>query len=129
MDRDWGKLKNKQPCVLPVVVVNLTITLAGKLLLVCKCSDGLDTCQTLTEMSVHRRAGRCITSLQLHIGAAVVLLEEEVHDHEGNHACITVTMLSNLLGQKDTFSNGFGGENDTGQQLTQLLLQAACKQD
>ena len=85
---------------LPVVVVNLTITLAGKLLLIRKCSDGLDSCQALAEVSIHRRAGGCITSLQFYIGAAVVLLEEEVHNHEGNHACNTVTVLKQLLGQK-----------------------------
>ncbi len=91
---------------LPVVVVNLTITLAGKLLLICKCSDGLNSCQALAEVSIHWRAGGCITSLQFHIGAAVVLLEEEVHNHEGNHACNTVTMLRKLLGQR-TFVETF----------------------
>lgn len=85
---------------LPVVVVNLTITLAGKLLLIRECSDGLDSCQALAEVSIYRRAGSRITSLQFHIGATVVLLEEEVHNHEGNHACNTVTMLSKLLGQR-----------------------------
>jgi len=85
---------------LPVVVVNLTITLAGKLLLIRKCSDGLNACQALTEVSIHRRAGGCITSLKFYIGAAVVLLEEEVHNHEGDHACKTVTMLSKLPGPR-----------------------------
>ncbi len=72
-----------------MVIVNLAVTLAGKLLLVCKCSDGLHACQTFTEVGIHRGAGGGITSLQLHIRPAVVLLEEEVDNHEGNHACST----------------------------------------
>ena len=85
---------------LPVVVVNLTVTLAGKLLLICKCSDGLDPCEALTEVRIHRGPGGGVTSLQFHIRAPVVLLEEEIHNHEGNHACKTVAVLSKLLSQR-----------------------------
>lgn len=51
----------------PVVVVNLSVTLAGKLLLVGKGTDGLYACQTLTEVCIHRRARGGITSLKLYI--------------------------------------------------------------
>ena len=51
----------------PVVVVNLSITLAGKLLLIGKGTDGLYACQTLTEVCIHRRARGGITSLKLYI--------------------------------------------------------------
>ena len=70
-----------------MIVVNLGITLGGELLLVSKGPDGLHTCQTLTEVSIDRGPGCGVTPLQLHIRAAVVLLEEEVYNHERNHAC------------------------------------------
>ena len=80
----------------PVVVVYLGITLGGKLLLVSEGPNGFHTSQALTEVSVHRGSGCSITSLQLHIRATIVLLKEEVYNHERNHAC----------GRQDTQSAG-----------------------
>lgn len=71
----------------PVIVVNLGITLGGKLLLVSEGPNGFHTSQALTEVGIHRGSGCSITSLQLHIRAAIILLEEEVYNHERNHAC------------------------------------------
>lgn len=71
--------------VLPVIVVNLGITLGSELLLIPEGSDGFHTSQALAEMGVHRRSGGGITPLQLHIRAAVVLLEEEVYYHKRYH--------------------------------------------
>lgn len=71
----------------PVVVVNLAVTLASKLLLISEGSNCLHTSQTLTEVGIDRGPGCGITPLQLNIRAAIVLLEEEVHNHERDHAC------------------------------------------
>ena len=70
-----------------MVVVNLAVTLGSKLLLISESANGLHASQALTEVGVDRGPGRGVTPLQLNIRAAVVLLEEKVHDHERNHAC------------------------------------------
>ena len=75
----------------PVVVVNLAVTLASKLLLISEGPNCLHTSQALTEVGIDRGPGCGITPLQLYIRAAVVLLEEEVHNHERDHACINTT--------------------------------------
>lgn len=80
----------------PVVVVNLRIALGSKLLLESEGSDGLHTSQALAEMGVHRRSGCGIAPLQLHIRAAVVLLEEEVHYHKRYHACRDTQTVSKV---------------------------------